>query len=324
MTNFTMDGCVCEILLKQIYSFDTVLRAGYGKLKVYHKNGQFETTEHGEKLDKMIFTSMQLPMDIFTSMQDTYADNLSIVDHHEDTEDILTMSDMAKITWNTSKSSARMIYDAIDGIGKVDVRKFKPLVDFSEVYELWQPHRKEWGVGYALNALFWETNYYNFLARYENGITNENKLITDEERAVINGIMKNKRDMIGQAVKEEFDDGKSVMFINVDASIVSDFTIQKEFAHYETYFMVYNNFSGKQTIAVRVNGNFTPKMKVVDACKKACAGRKGLYGGGFGSVGAITINKEKDLDAIIDIVEDIHNHLVKGIDVPDANNDVPY
>lgn len=311
MTNFNMDGCMCEILLKQIYDFDEVLRAGYGKLKIYHKENKFTENKYGQGFEKLIFTSIQLPGNLFEDMADHYGEQLSVVDHHPDTEMMLTGNNGARVTWNPKQASCMSIYEAIHDVGKVDISQFKALVDFVNKFEMWDTESKEWGVAYAMNALFWHYNYFKFLERYENGVSKSNPIITPEERSIIEGIFKDKQTKIKGALKEEFDN--SVIFMNAEAEVVSDFALQKEYSHYETYFIIYNNYQGKQTIAVRVNGKYQAQMTAGEAVIKATAGRNDVFGAGFGNVASIAVHQEKNLDGLLDIIEMVHRYLTRPV-----------
>lgn len=329
MTNFNMDGCVCEILLSQIYDFDEVLRAGYGKLQTYHKEGKFRENKYGQPFDKLIFSSIQLPVGLFNDMADTYGGQLSVIDHHDATSELKNGVQGPRITHNPNQSSCMSVFDAIKNVGKINVNAFQSLASFANTFEMWKTDSQEWGISYAMNALFWHYNYYNFFKRYKDGVCKESPLITEEERGIIDGIFKTKQDLIQKSVKEEFGmDNNSVLFMNANVDVVSDFALQEAFSNYNTYFIIYNNFQGKQCIAVRVNQKYTAKMTVLDAVKKVSAGRKDIFGGGFGNVGSITIHQEKDLNGLLDIIEMTEKYLTEGVQPvvtkPNYDDDVPF
>ena len=331
MTNFNMDGAMCEILLTQIYEFQEILRAGYGKLKPYFEEGKFTEDKYGQPFEKMIFSSIQLPSAIFDEISATYGDRLSVIDHHPDTEALVGNNiNGARITWNPKQSSCKSVYEAIANVGKVDITRFKSLMTIVNAFETWNVDAKEWGVAYAMNALFWHYNYFNFVDRYKEGVTATRPLFTDDEKGIIEGIFKDKQEKIQKAMKEEIDhpDGtKSVLFMNAESDVVSDFALQKEFAHYKVFFIIHSNYQGKQTISVRVNQKYDAQMSVADAVRKVSAGRKDIRGGGFGAVGNIICYQEKDLNAMIDIIEATHKYLTVPMTSPPPGgfgDDVPF
>lgn len=326
MSSFTLDGCISEILLRQIYNFDTTLAAGYGKMKTYFQEGKFYENKHGESYDKMIFSSIQIPGDIMDDLMIRYGDKLSVIDHHPNTKVYHDAPIESRVTWSPTESSAKQVLKAIESVGKVDVKGFRTLANLANVYEMWKPDAKEWGLAYALNCMFWHHGYFNFRDIYVNGLSDSRPLFTDEDKSVITGIVQVKQDKIKQAVKEDFDDGQSVLFLNADSDVISDFALQKEYAHYDLYFILYGNYQGKQVIAVRVNTSFDAKMTAVEAIDKVCAGRKDVFGGGFNNVGSITVHQEKKLDSLLDIIEGVASYLRTGSPATkvSAPQDVPF
>jgi len=320
MCNFNLDGCVSELMLSRVYDFNDVLRGGYGKLAEYLKAGKLFQNKRGDAYDKLIMASMEVTDQIYNELNTHYENKFSLIDHHPKTGVLARQKKSSLITWNPDMSSAMAIYQAIMRVGRVDVSMFSTLAIMANTYETWKTNEDSWGASYALNCLFWHMNYFEFRDRYIDGVTHDNPFMTDNEKSIVEGIIRDKQEKMKLAVMHEIENN-SVIFLNADQTVVSDFTLQNDWKKYGVFYIMYRNYKQKECIAVRKTDNSTSLSEVGESIRAVSRNNKDITGGGFSHTGSLTINNFRDFDQVIDIISSINNEMHT---VVSADEDIPF
>jgi hypothetical protein len=132
--------------------------------------------------------------------------------------------------------------------------------------------------------------------------------MSDNEKLIVEGIIRDKQEKMKLAVMHEIENN-SVIFLNADQTVMSDFTLQSEWKKYGVFYIMYRNYKQKECIAVRKTENSESAIEVGDAIRGVSRNRSDISGGGFSHTGSLTITSFKDFDQVVDIISEINKEL---------------
>ena len=191
LTHSDLDGVVCAILLKKIYS----------EVKVHSCTYKTVNDKFGELINEFpnatyYITDMSLDESKFKEFL-VGNKNIHLIDHHPAAESSIIEN---KVVYMNRGSGCKLVLDTLLAQGHLFDSEMKKLVEIASDYDTWTHKLK---MSKILNRLYSYYRFKGFLNRFEDGISN----FTEEEKEYI----KKNNDHINSYLKSievfDIDDG---------------------------------------------------------------------------------------------------------------------
>ncbi len=175
LSHYDLDGVVSHINVKHLMPKAKIeLKCGgYGKIE--KMISELETT------DNVIITDLSLDVNLFHQLKDRVGEKYLWFDHHESSREVLALTDPKKTFFDTKKAGCELVLDRIVEPSKA----LQVLTTASGAFDLWKKETDAFQVGYYLNVLFWQYNFWNFADKFCDGFTGfdaEDKVVIEKDR----------------------------------------------------------------------------------------------------------------------------------------------
>lgn len=309
-TNFSFDGCVCEMLISQAYPVNTGLKSGYQKFMTYLNDGKLFKAKDGSSFDKLIMASFSPSQDAFSRLASHYKKNLSLIDHHKESMSLISINPHeSKLFIDPNMSSSVQLMHMISKQRPDLVVRYEHLAKCANTFEMWNTKDPLWGDTYAYNLLFWHYGHFKFFDRYKDGVFN-NQYFTEAEMKIVENLIATKNKLIESTPFEDIGNN-AVLLMNADASVISDYTLHPLFADFTRFYIIFQNSADQYNVAVRSKDDQLDIGQSIRQVVKQ-SGARGISGGGFASSGSFQISNYEGFDQIINLIIEPMERIIGG------------
>jgi oligoribonuclease NrnB/cAMP/cGMP phosphodiesterase (DHH superfamily) len=236
-THYDLDGVVCYILLKHLFSIERYYSCGYGKVD--------------QKIDEIDLNAMNVPLYVtdlslnneqYRKLDQIY-EKIIYIDHHESSLIELKEFQIHGLINIERCACALIFYLYKKEFEKLDCyENLKKLVQYTDTYDRWKIHEKEFKIGYGLNELFWHYQFKDFAYIFKNGFDNFAKV----EIEIIKKNANEKKSILESAKRFVFDNEALVLILSDAENVINDATLL--YNQYKIHFVI---SSGLRKISIR-------------------------------------------------------------------------
>lgn len=280
LTHRDTDGCICAILLKKAYPDIKIISGTYRNISDY-----FE--EHSKKAyDKIFITDISLDEKRFPDLAND--ERIHLIDHHPGSANSVIKNKLHSIKYAGCTLTFAYLRNTL-GIDFSNDKKIIELVKYGNDYDLWEHNFK---TSKLLNRIYYYLGFNKFMDRFKDGFDGFN----ETEQKFLN----NHQNYIND------------LFQNINHVKLNDYTIMaiisEEIDEVAEYLLTSN--TGIDTIFI-----YNMKLKTLSMRGKYKGVDYGKFltqfgGGGHKEAAAVRIEKETDMEAVLDAYFTERNGLV--------------
>lgn len=295
INHYDLDAAGCGILVNLMFNVKDQYCQGYGKVR---KNLEKAVAENTDNVNTLVITDLNIePADLKYAME--HFEIIYYYDHHESSEVYLKLAEVTPnfhIVYENKLCATAILYREYLKHGGEKCPEMNDMAAIVNTYDLWKTKNKNWNEAVMLNDLFWKYNYWDFVARFQNGF---DELTKSEIEYCLETDTQRKR-IISEAIIDDTESGSKIIMVE-DGSAVNFISTELEG---DVFYILYQNgedirVSSRLKDGVDMNLNI-PLQRVALKHPDIM-----LSAGGHAAAAGMTFLPHMTMNSIIDFIHDV-------------------